>query len=126
MSYRAEAYGLLSILRFIIRIAEFTGYAEAPWTDSLAGELLDWWGTLATDGLSVLTTLRGQSDGDSSQHEPIIFIPQKEVELDVLCPDWDVLREIQVAMKQLPQVNLQYVKGHQGTTTAADRLPLLA
>ena len=125
MSYRAEAYGLLSILRFVIRIAEFTGHTEA-WKDSLTGELIDWWGTLATDGLSVLQTLRGQSDDCIQPQEPIIFIPKKEVELDVLCPDWDVLREIQVSMKQLPQVNLQYVKGHQDESTAVARLPLLA
>jgi hypothetical protein len=35
------------------------------------------------------------------------------VVLDVLRPEWDVLIEIQEALRSLPGVTLQYVKGHQ-------------
>ena len=113
------------VLRFIIRIAKFTGHKET-WKDSLSGELLDWWGTLAIDGISVLQTLQGKNDEGILPQERIIFIPKMEVELDVLCLDWEVLNEIQRSMKQLPKVNLQYVKGHQDTDTKLGRLSLLA
>ena len=87
------------VLRFIIRIAKFTGHKET-WKDSLSGELLDWWGTLAIDGISVLQTLQGKNDEGILPQERIIFIPKTEVELDVLCPDLDVINEIQRSMKQ--------------------------
>ena len=46
-SYRAEGYGFLSILRFLIQVAEFTGCVEA------------WRGVLVSDSQSVLKTLGG-------------------------------------------------------------------
>ncbi len=46
-SYRAEACGVLSILRFSISLAEFTQMHE-PWT-----------GVVATDGQNLLDTLEG-------------------------------------------------------------------
>jgi hypothetical protein len=46
-SYRAEASGVLSVLRFLLRIAEFTQMHEK------------WNGVVATDGQSLLDTLEG-------------------------------------------------------------------
>jgi hypothetical protein len=50
LSYRAEAYGMLSLLRFLIRIAE---HAEMSF---------QWSGVIATDSLSLLDTLFGHDE----------------------------------------------------------------
>ena len=112
-SYRAEAYGLLSILRFLIRIAEFTGTIDP------------WHGTLATDSQSVLKTLGGGDKKFLALDEPV-RIDGTTVVLDVLCPDWDILIEIQHALEQLPGLCLKYIKGHQDDKLPYERLPLLA
>jgi hypothetical protein len=52
-SYRAEAYGLLSLLRFLIRLREFSHMHE------------EWSGEIATDSKSVLDTL---NEGDTDPH----------------------------------------------------------
>ena len=46
--------------------------------------------------------------------------------LDVLCPDWDILIEIQEALTQLPDLQLKFVKGHQDDKIPYNPLPLLA
>lgn len=110
---------MLSFLRFLIRMAEFSSYAE-PWT-----------GIIGTDtSQSVLDTLAGKApEGETRQQqlqEPI-HITGDTVTLDPLCADWDVLLiEIQYALQQLPGLSIQYVKGHQDRTTAVGRLPLMA
>ena len=113
-SYRAEGYGLLSILRFLIRIAEFTGRTHAPWI-----------GTLVTDSQSVLKTLAGRDEKFNAVDEPV-SIDGTTVVLDVLCPDWDILIEIQMALSQLPGLRLKYVKGHQDDKIPYAQWPLLA
>lgn len=113
-SYRAEGYGLLSILRFLIRIAEYTGYAAEEWK-----------GVLVTDSQSVLKTLGGGDKPFDATDEPV-SIDGEAVVLDVLCPDWDILIEIQYALKQLPELKLQYIKGHQDDKIPYTQLPLLA
>ena len=85
-SYRAEAYGLLSILRFFIRLAEFTGRLE------------QWEGVLVTDSQSVLRTLGGGDQTFKETDEPV-RIDGNKVVLDVLCPEWDILIEIQEALE---------------------------
>jgi hypothetical protein len=112
-SYRAEGYGLLSILRFFIRLAEFTGRVD-PWT-----------GILVTDSQSVLKTLAGGDRKFNATDEPV-QIDGTTVVLDVLCPDWDILVEIQYALAHLPGLRLKYVKGHQDKKTPYAQLPLLA
>ena len=112
-SYRAEGYGLLSILRFLIRLKEFTGMVE-PWK-----------GTLVTDSQSVLKTLVGGGDKKfNATDEPVKI--DGAVVLDVLCPDWDILIEIQTALKELPEMCLKFIKGHQDDKTPYAQLPLLA
>ena len=112
-SYRAEAYGLLSILRFFIRLAEFTGMVE-PWD-----------GVLATDSQCVLRTLGGGDKKFKETDEPV-RIDGNKVVLDVLCPEWDILIEIQEALDLLPRLLLKFIKGHQDDTTPYSQLPLLA
>jgi hypothetical protein len=54
-SYRAECSGMLSILRFLIRIAEYTSMVD------------EWQGTIGTDSQSMLDTIFGRDkDGTGS------------------------------------------------------------
>ena len=46
--------------------------------------------------------------------------------LVVLCPDWDILVEIQFALTHLPCIQLKCVKGHQDDKTPYAQFPLLA
>jgi hypothetical protein len=50
----------------------------------------------------------------------------KFAELDVMTAEWDLLKEIQEALRLLSEVRLKYVKGHQDTHQAYTRLPLIA
>ena len=109
-SYRAKAYGMLSIMRFLIRIAKYTEMHQFPWQ-----------GVLGTDSQSLLDTLSGKDKDPQAETDPI-NIHGAQVVLDVLCPDWDVLIAIQQSQKQLPELKLQHVRGHQDRTTAYARL----
>lgn len=112
-SYRAEAYGLLSLCRFLLRLREFSNMHE------------EWSGKIASDSKSVLDTLM---DGDSdSQDEALpVDLDDGRVVLDVLRPDWDVLIELQVALSCLPGVTLKHVRGHQDRDTEYQHLSLMA
>ena len=107
-SFRAECYGMLSIMRFLIQLAAYTDMIEG------------WEGVIATDSESLLRTLgvKPGIDGYSlSTYGPVI--------LDPLQPEWDVLIGIQKSMDQLPHVKLAFVKGHQDKHRAYEQLPLL-
>ena len=110
-SYRAEAYGLWSILRFLIRVKEYTGMHE------------QWKGIVYTDGQSVLDTLRTGDPDPDEEPDPIDLV-QSQVVLKPLCPEWDVLIEIQSDLKVLPGVGIRYVKGHQDEHKPYHTLPL--
>jgi exonuclease III len=114
-SFRAEGYGLLSFLLFLRRVAEFT-FMHDPWI-----------GTIATDSKSLLQTLKGI---DRTQPSPNFDTPLRidgnSTTLEPMQPDWDILIEIQNALSQLPEIQLQFIKGHQDRTTRFARLPLLA
>jgi hypothetical protein len=113
-SYRAEAYGMLSILRFLIRMAEFAEM-QLPWT-----------GVIATDSQSVLDTLFGHDEArlDRDRDEPINLNGSKVV-LNCAAPDWDVLIEIQDSLEKLPNISLSYVKGHQDRTRSYQELDVM-
>ncbi len=111
-SYRAEACDLLSVLRFLIRYREFT-HSHA-----------DWPGILATDAQSVLDTFRGK-DRDPQAVDTPVDLDAGKVVLDVLCPEWDVLIEIQAATKLIPHLRIHYVKGHQDQDKAYEKLNLM-
>ena len=112
-SYRAEAYGMLSLLQFLIRIKEYTSMH------------FHWEGVIATDSQSLLDTLNGVDELEQRDN----FSPSAEngtVVLDVLAPDWDVLIEIQKSMHQLPRIKLEYVKEHQDRDTPYPQLSQMA
>ena len=111
-SYRAEAYGLLSLLRFLLRVKEFT-YMHDPWR-----------GIVATDSQGVLDTLQ-EGDHDLQEQDVPVDLDQGKVVLDCLRPDWDILIEIQTTLKSMPRVKLQYVKGHQDKMTPYRALDLM-
>jgi hypothetical protein len=96
-SYRAEAYGM---------IAAFT---DMPF---------QWKGIICTDSRqSLLDMLNGKDFDPQANEAPIDIQGSSDVVLDKLFPDWDILLiEIQTAKKDLPEVQLQYVKGHQNRT----------
>jgi hypothetical protein len=104
-SYRAECTGMLSLLRFLIRLAVYTNMDD-PWR-----------GLIGTDSQSMLDRLYGKTIAQTSKHLAI---------LDTLDAEWDLLVEIQEALRELPGVDLTYVKGHQDDKKANDRLPLMA
>jgi hypothetical protein len=109
-SYRAECSGMFSLLRFLIRLGEYTFHTEK------------WVGTIGTDSQSMLDTLFGSKkvwDGEQ-------LTAEKFQELDVMVAEWDLLREIQESLRFLPEVTLKYVKGHQDAQRAYARLSLLA
>ena len=58
--------------------------------------------------------------------DKLIQIDGNTVVLDVLCPDWDVLIQIQEALLHLPGLRLKLIKGLQDDNTPNARLPLLA
>ena len=108
-SYRAECSGMLSFLRFLVRLAEYSEMYEP------------WHGVIGTDSQSMLDRLF-----QPEAHQQPQGTSRKLAALDVLDPEWDLLVEIQTTLQQLPYVKLQYVKGHQDDRKAYSRLPLLA
>ena len=107
-SYRAECSGLLSLLRFLIQLGEFT-CAHEPWR-----------GVIGTDSQSMLDKLAIQPRvGNELGHK---FTK----ELDPLTPEWDLLIEIRESLRDLPGVSVVYVQGHQDNCQPYDELPLLA
>jgi hypothetical protein len=109
-SYCAECSGMLSILRFLIRVGEY------------AFRVGNWSGTIGTDSRSMLEKLFG----NKNVREGTTLAAMALAELDVMTAEWDLLQEIQVALKLLPDVKLKYVKGHQDAHGAYGRLPLIA
>jgi hypothetical protein len=101
---------MLSLLRFLIRLGEYTFRVD------------NWKGTIGTDSQSMLEKLFGRTKVKSG--EPLIAAQLKE--LDVMTAEWDLLMEIQVSLRLLPEVELTYVKGHQDASRAYSRLSLLA
>ncbi|KAI2498549.1 hypothetical protein MHU86_15945 [Fragilaria crotonensis] len=113
-SYRAECSGMLSILRFLLRLSEYTNMIE-PWD-----------GTIGTDSQSMLDTIFGRDrDGGPAASAPTA-LPRNLTPLDPLIPEWDLLVEIRYALTHMPGVKLVYVKGHQDKKKAYNRLTLRA
>jgi hypothetical protein len=114
-SFRAEGYGMLSFLLFLRRVSEFTSMHD-PWI-----------GTIATDSESLLKTLKSPAGKyPSPRLETPHRIAGDSTTLDPLQPDWDILIEIQHALSHLPEITLQFVKGHQDRKIRFERLPLMA
>ena len=84
----------------------------------------EWSGIIGTDSQSVLDTL-STGDPDIQDEDIPVDLNEGAVVLDALCPEWDVLIEIQEAMKTLPRVKLVYVKGHQDRDCAYEQIDLM-
>lgn len=114
-SYRSEAYGMLAMLSFLKRLAEFT-YKHEPWH-----------GVIATDSLSLIDTILGVTRNefgvanlDSLEVEPV------QLPLAPLSPEWDLVVNIRRLLHELPGLKLKHVKGHQDRGVEYRRLSLLA
>jgi hypothetical protein len=115
-SFRAEGYALFSLVLYLRRVAEFTSMHE-PWI-----------GAIATNSKSLLQTLKSKPTTPihPALDDPIL-LEGKAVRLDVLQPDGDVLIKIQYgAMTHLPEIKLQFIRGHQDCSSQFARLYLLA
>jgi hypothetical protein len=105
-SYRAECTGMLSFLRFLINMSSYTNNVDGFWR-----------GVIGTDSQSMLDRLFVKEANASA--------PKQLAILDVLDPEWDLLVEIQEALRDLPGVDLVYVKGHQDDRKEYAMLPLM-
>lgn len=105
--YRAECTGMLSFLRFLVCIAMYANVDDS------------WWGLVGTDSQSLLNALYAETEAGEDGRKQLAV-------LDVLDAEWDLLVEIQEALRELPGVDLTYIKGHQDDRVPYDRLPLMA
>ena len=113
-SYRAEAYGMLSALCFLRRLAEFIGQRD------------EWHGILATDSQSLLDTITDRAYKLTTDEEPRPCALKDLRYLNVMDPDWDLTSSIITVAQTMAGVEMQYIKGHQDRTCEYHQLPLLA
>ncbi len=101
-SYRAEGYGMLSILRFIIRLFEFCG------TEPRCSKIY-------SDNMALIIRIDKQLARNN-------WYPN-----DTVSSDWDVLQAIVTTLRLFQQTPLvSHVRGHQDDDTAYALLPLEA
>jgi hypothetical protein len=101
-SYRAEGYGMLSILRFIIRLFEYCG------TEPRCSQLY-------SDNMALILRIDKQ------------LARNKWYPNDTISSDWDVLQAIVNTLRLFDQTPfVSHVKGHQDDTTTYALLPLEA
>ena len=101
-SYRAEAYGMLSVLRFIVRVQEYCQILASP----------DWQWTATSDNLSLVDGTQEDGTTSKSKLHDWTHWDANQSDMDeidkhfatqfthgqpnpTLEPDWDVLHEIQ-------------------------------
>ncbi|KAL7574197.1 hypothetical protein ACA910_014872 [Epithemia clementina (nom. ined.)] len=102
-SFRAEAYGILSALRFLLRVFEFTGH-PLPRVIHLYSD--------SRSVLQRLETVRSWS----------FYYPNF-----TLLPEWDVLQAIATTLRSFgTRLTLHYIKAHQDRTSSLSSLPLPA
>jgi hypothetical protein len=123
-SYRAEGYGMLSLLRFFIRLFE---YCDTPHDTA---------GVIVCDNLLLINkVIAYQSpfptaallDEDWTPFDSLPTLLSNTSPSATLAPDWDVLNEIHHSLHDLNfRPTFQHIKGHQDRDTPYDNLPLLA
>lgn len=139
-SYRAEGYGILSILRFLIQLQQ---YCQATPT---------WRWRLSSDNIALVNKIIGGGDDEMDRdttpdraHDWATWQNQNEDDIEdptdnwgatadsfqtnvTLEADWDVLNEIRWAMDQggLEGGTIFHILGHQDRHKAYDELPLQA
>jgi hypothetical protein len=103
-SFRAEAYGVLAVLRFLLRLSEYT-------RTTIQTKVIHW-----IDNQSVLKRLRRAR----------LASPQSPNE--TLRPDWDVVHAVKTTLGQLAQVQYEFewVRSHQDNQQPYHTLPLEA
>ena len=138
-SYRAEGYGILSILRFVKRL---TLYCDTN---------PDWKWEMTSDNISLVDTVNGREDDEDTTHwstpthnwsiwheisphdieeaPPITWTTSEHSQPNTtLSPDWDVLNKIRWSMEQdgIRGCSFTHIKGHQDRKTPYKELPLRA
>jgi hypothetical protein len=109
-SYRSEGCGMLALLLFLTRLAEFIQIHE-PWT-----------GIIATDSKSLIDTVRHPSAGRNTEGPASTY----KRPLDPLSPEWDIVIGVQSLLNDMSGLKLQHIRGHQDAQFEFHRLPLLA
>jgi hypothetical protein len=80
-----------------------------------------WGGLIGTNSQSLINAGFGvDDDSDDPDREKQLAV------LEVLDTEWDLLVEIQEALRELPGVHLTYIKGHQDDRVSYGRPPLMA
>jgi hypothetical protein len=124
-SYRAEGYGMLSLLRFLVRLFEYCG-VQVVSTDcsivcdnsSLVNKVIAYQSPYPMDVML---------DDDWDPFDQPSLESSNKSTTATLAPDWDVLNEIRHALHDLPlRPSFQHIKGHQDRDTPYEHLPLLA
>jgi hypothetical protein len=100
-SYRAEAYGMLSLLCFLKRLAEYLGQKD------------EWHGIETPDSQSLLDTIHDGPYVERLTDNPIPSRLKSAKYLNVLDPDWDITSNIIAVALDIPGIRFQYVRGHQ-------------
>jgi hypothetical protein len=98
--YRAEAYGLLSLVTLLDLMSKFFHSPLPPMT-------------IWCDNLSVVQTITS-----------IITRVRPVFPNDTLRPSWDIIQATCRTFQAHPSLSLQHVKGHQDRTTTFWNLPL--
>jgi len=123
-SYRAEGYGMLSGLRFLIRLFQFCGgetnkqrYRHCAFASDNEA-LVD-----CTKTESKAPSFQDTSGEDYLPSDEMYRVPASPP----LASDWDVVNEIQFSLSEIPfGISIFHVKGHQDRTIAYNNLSLSA
>jgi hypothetical protein len=97
-SYRAEAYGLLSLVTLLYLMSKFFHSPLPPIT-------------IWCDNLSVVQTISS-----------IITRVRPVFPNDIVRPSWDIIQATCRTFQAHPSLSFQHFKGHQDCTTKADKL----
>ena len=116
-SYRAEGYGLLSMIRFLLCLSEYCGNTQPLHAFKMASD----------NSSLVDNAIAFQADNyslDIPLAEPLDY---QRAAQHTLVSDWDVLNEIRLSLPLLlGQPTILWVKGHHDRDKPYAELPLLA
>jgi hypothetical protein len=98
-SYRAEAYGLLSITTFLHLLGKYYNH-QIPPTE------------ICCDNMTIVNTANRK-----------IVRTRPKLPNETLQPSWDLIQAICATIKLHADVSLYHVKGHQDTLTDVRELP---
>jgi len=127
-SYRAEGYGMLSFLRFILRLFQ---YCDATFHQNPNGEL---GGILACDNLSLVRNIQYLQNPQRpvmEEEDGFVTDPSSEIRSTKtnvsIASDWDIINEINLTLRDLQfPIFVEWIKGHQDNKKPYRDLCLLA